>query len=319
MQLPSNKVAALFILIVLIVVLVIGGDVFFKKIKKVDGPEIVDADLILRRDTTDKSSADSDNDGLADWQEVFYGTDPNNSDTDGDGTADGEEIDNKRDPAIPGPNDELVNTRSIVKTEFDVPGYTPGSLTDNISKNLFSNYLSLRSSGQINTQSSEAVANSLVNEISQNTQIEVKYSNSDLNIVGSSDEDLTNYANEIAIVWIDYTRQLEALSDLSDDQYIAQSSLIYKAAADFMSKINVPNVAANIHLELVNNIYSFGASVGELAMYETDPIRTLIAANQNEKIFEDQVNLFTTLANYFEDNDIIYKNNEISRFWNLFE
>ena len=43
--------------------------------------------------------ADSDEDGLTDWEEIFlWGTDPNHADTDGDGIGDGDEIDNGSDP-----------------------------------------------------------------------------------------------------------------------------------------------------------------------------------------------------------------------------
>jgi len=46
--------------------------------------------------------SDSDNDGLTDDMEDFYGTDKNNPDTDGDGYTDGEEVKKGYDPAVPG-------------------------------------------------------------------------------------------------------------------------------------------------------------------------------------------------------------------------
>ncbi len=48
------------------------------------------------------SIEDSDNDGLPDYLEDFYGTDINNPDTDGDGYKDGEEVENGYDPMGPG-------------------------------------------------------------------------------------------------------------------------------------------------------------------------------------------------------------------------
>lgn len=45
---------------------------------------------------------DSDEDGLTDDVEAFYGTDKNNPDTDGDGYKDGEEVNNGYDPLLPG-------------------------------------------------------------------------------------------------------------------------------------------------------------------------------------------------------------------------
>lgn len=55
------------------------------------------------KDRTNPRLADTDNDGLTDYQEVkVYRTDPNNPDTDGDGHADGDEVKNGYDPFGPG-------------------------------------------------------------------------------------------------------------------------------------------------------------------------------------------------------------------------
>jgi hypothetical protein len=53
------------------------------------------------------ASADTDHDGLRNWEETIWKTDPNNPDTDGDGTPDGEEVNEGRDPAKKGPGDTL--------------------------------------------------------------------------------------------------------------------------------------------------------------------------------------------------------------------
>ena len=47
-------------------------------------------------------SNDSDQDGLIDEIETYYGTDPNNPDTDGDGFSDGNEVSRGYDPLLPG-------------------------------------------------------------------------------------------------------------------------------------------------------------------------------------------------------------------------
>lgn len=51
---------------------------------------------------------DSDSDGLQNWEEELYKTDPINQDSDGDGISDGEEIKLGRNPALPGPDDQLT-------------------------------------------------------------------------------------------------------------------------------------------------------------------------------------------------------------------
>lgn len=55
------------------------------------------------KNRTNPRLADTDNDGLTDYQEVkVYRTDPNNPDTDGDGHTDGDEVKNGYDPLGPG-------------------------------------------------------------------------------------------------------------------------------------------------------------------------------------------------------------------------
>lgn len=55
---------------------------------------------------TSDPSADSDGDGIKDWEEALRKINPKNPDTDGDGTPDGEEIKEGRDPLRLGPDDK---------------------------------------------------------------------------------------------------------------------------------------------------------------------------------------------------------------------
>lgn len=65
--------------------------------------------------------ADSDNDGLQDWEEALWRTDPADPDTDKDGTADGEETRHNRNPLRAGPNDELFATTRARETPSGIP------------------------------------------------------------------------------------------------------------------------------------------------------------------------------------------------------
>ncbi len=56
----------------------------------------------LQSSPLSENSLDSDNDGLSDAEEAFWGTDKNNPDTDRDGYKDGEEVRKGYDPLVPG-------------------------------------------------------------------------------------------------------------------------------------------------------------------------------------------------------------------------
>ena len=74
---------------------------------------------------TKKDSVDRDADGLADWEETFWGSDPLKKDTDSDGANDGAEVAVGRSPLTAGPNDKITDpterllalTRSAVETK----------------------------------------------------------------------------------------------------------------------------------------------------------------------------------------------------------
>jgi hypothetical protein len=319
MQLPSNKIGGLFLIVVIAVVLVIGGDVFFEKIKKDDAPEIVDADLVIRRNTTDNSSVDFDNDGLLDWQESLYGSSPKLFDTDGDGTNDGDEVQQGRDPSVAGPNDSLVNSGTIINTEFEASGYTPGSLTDSLSKDLFTDYLNLKQTNSLTQDSSVEIANKLSNQINSEISLENIYTKEDLDIVEGGDDALVKYGNDFAQLNLDYLTQIEQLDTSDNDFYLNTVALKYKQLSGVLTSIKVPSVAASVHVQTINNLYNHGVAIEEAALYESDPLKSLLATQKVQKIYESEVKNYKSLANYFKDNDIIFIDNEVSRFWNLFE
>ncbi len=319
MQLPSNKIGGLFLVVVIAVVTIIGGDVFFKNSKQGDEPEIVDADLVLRRNTTNESAIDTDGDGLLDWQESLYGSSPDSFDTDGDGTSDGDEILAGRDPSVAGPDDSLINSGTLLNTDFDVAGFTPGSLTDFFSKDLFTNYLNLKKSNSLTPNSSDEIANHLAAQIETGITVEIKYSKYDLNIVESTNEALTKYGKEVAIIGIDYMKQVDTLRLLEDEEYLIKAGDKYTQYAEVLSGIEVPDVASNVHLDIVNNHYNNGVSTRELSEYETDPLKTLLAVRKIQEIYNNENTLYRLLKTYFVDNDIIFEDTQISRFWNLYK
>jgi hypothetical protein len=65
---------------------------------------------ILEQTLTENSCADTDGDGLCDFDETYWGSDFQNADTDGDGFTDGEEVFSGHNPTKAGP-DDLLNEK----------------------------------------------------------------------------------------------------------------------------------------------------------------------------------------------------------------
>lgn len=319
MQLPSNKVAVLFVLVVLVVTLIIGGDIFFDKIKETFSPKTNNADIYLKRNTTDNSSVDTDGDGLIDWQESLYGSNPDLYDTDGDGTSDGDEIKEGRDPSVAGPNDALVTLNGLLKTDFEVEGYKPGTLTDDFSKEFFLNYLNLKQQGQIGTEISDKTIENLGNQVALEVNPKIMFSEQDLVLVDFNKENLGKYAEEVAIIYTDYLTQIDNIKNLPDEEYLNRVSELYSNLSNVLSQINIPAPVKNVHVELLNAIYNKSLSLKSFSDYESDPLKTFLSVKTIREADAKETDVLISLNDYFEDNDIIFTDNKIIRFWNFYE
>ena len=321
MQLPSNKVGLILVVVVLIVAGTITGNIFSDQfVGPANENERVATSISVERRTTDRSSVDQDGDGLFTWQESLYGSDPNNKDTDGDGTDDGDEIQEGRDPTIPGPDDGLTGYQDLFTTEVDFENYQPGSLTDTLSVELFANYLQLKQANAIDQQSVTALAEGIANQADVSTAISNVYSLSDIATVETTDQALNNYGVTFANLYIGYANALTSIGGQDDLEYIEEVASTYQAFAAAMARMKVPTVAANVHLEIVNKIHNAGVSVEQFAEhYELDPVKSLFAIQNIQLNAQNDFVLYNSLAVYFRDNGILFEDSDVIQFWNYFE
>ncbi len=70
---------------------------------------------------TSESHLDSDNDGLSDWQELFYSTDPANPDTDNDGLLDGKELQAGTNPLDQDTDHDMLTDKEESEVTFTDP------------------------------------------------------------------------------------------------------------------------------------------------------------------------------------------------------
>ncbi|TSC68387.1 MAG: hypothetical protein G01um101472_10 [Parcubacteria group bacterium Gr01-1014_72] len=88
--------------------------------------------------------ADTDGDGLKDWEESLWQTNPREADTDADGTADGEEVRTGRNPARRGPDDAFTEKAAAQGQSGETEEL---STTERVSREFFARYLSLKEAG----------------------------------------------------------------------------------------------------------------------------------------------------------------------------
>lgn len=317
MQLPSNKVG--FVLI--FVVLSVASTIFFTKIKfpeKLIDPESVD--LIVGRNTdANLKAGDADQDGLLDWEEELYGSDPNNPDTDDDGTNDGDEIDLKRDPTVPAPNDPLLTTKDLFNTDFGVSPYATGTLTNKLSVDLFSEYFNLRRNNELTEEKQEELVTNLAQDAVKNTDFGDFYVESDLKIVESTKDTVKKYGTEFATISFEYLLKMDSYQNLPEKQYIGYVAQAYKDMAEALSQIDVPGVANEAHLKIINQNYKAGAIISLMIEGEVDPVEITLIIAQYQASLNADAGLYTTLGQYFETNGIIFDDKTAISFWNYFK
>lgn len=317
MQLPSNKVG--FVLI--FVVLCVASTIFFSKVGIRGGlTDLQNVDLIVARNTDAiQKSGDGDMDGLSDWQEELWKSDPRNPDTDGDGTNDGEEIAADRDPTIPGPNDILINPSDYFQSEVDFTNFASGTVSDKLSIDLFSKYLGLKQKGAITQEQQTQLVDEVARKVAQEATLESRYALSDFVIVASSKESVRTYGNEFARVSMANLERMDSYKTLSEVRYLAQMATAYKEFAAEMSGIEVPTVAQDVHVQIVNRLHNAGIMFDVIAKSDEDPVSAMVVVGQYQAQQQGEAALYTSLAQYFKNNGIIFDDTATARFWNYFE
>lgn len=242
------------------------------------------------------STNDNDNDGLTNDEEITWKTDPNKPDTDSDGYLDGEEVKANHDPTIPAPNDLLKPANEISQTANDVG---QSVLTLGVIEQYFSNNLDL-SGG--NANKTEQYNNEYaVPDRSLSTMDD--YANQQPIITK-----LPRPAQELITAGTENTPALMAqyLIVANNQEVLANSSLYASAQYDLhnngnpntllgmanavtqyreaLQKTAVPQAAVPVHALLLGYTELLPATLTQIAQWNEDPVKSLVATRQLEAI-----------------------------------
>jgi hypothetical protein len=313
--LPSKKITV----IIVSVIIISGAVLWISERGREEGGSAVES--VKNPKLTDGiANKDSDQDGLADWEEALWGTDPNNPDSDSDGTPDGEEVSANRDPVVKG-EDDLPEKTILSEKKFLPVKSEDMTQTGAAAVELLSKYFEVKESGTFSEEDKIQIQEDFIDSFLTNLspqQTVPKFLLKDITTIETNKSNLKKYGNAVAFIILKYegkedhgnpkdvlAEALESknISKANDLKVLAQD---YILAAEEISKIPTPKSALSLHLSFINNLTIMGENISLLGNVLTDPLSSLGALISYQEKVLALSNSAKDLKEYLKSNGISY-------------
>ncbi|MEK7596366.1 MAG: thrombospondin type 3 repeat-containing protein [Patescibacteria group bacterium] len=265
----------------------------------------------LTQEAQQEARKDSDQDGLKDWEETLWKTDPQNPDSDNDGTPDGEEIKQNRDPSKPGPDDKLPDLGVRLPSEIAGPNpqdYGATNLTGQIAKTLgFQAF-----SGAKNKDFTVPADSELLDAATENTitgftaSFYPRISENELIIVENNEKNITEYLRLFSEIMaknlLPTQSQEEVFLQAVQDKNFSGSEIWINYFQETTKKLKTaptPKIAAANHQRIIELLLAKIKVLENLKEIERDPLKTMIAFQEHEKINEEIMQTMKNFENLF--------------------
>lgn len=202
------------------------------------------------------------------------------------------------------------------------------NLTTILSKQVFSNFIVLNESGNLNAQTINDLTDQLASQIIQKVPTAKVYTAADLHIIPNpTKEDIRKYGNDFFVLRNKYqntyirdmTSPGSPILDETDTGAIKTFALIgalYEELVPELLKISVPIGLVELHLKILNNYNESAFGLKQFDGLNNDPVAAISGLN----VFSKNSNLETTILGqisaYFIKNGIIFYENEPGYGWN---
>lgn len=193
------------------------------------------------------------------------------------------------------------------------PAAAPLSDTDLVTRQLFSDYLSMAYKGQVTPDNVDALASTYANSIA-NLNRASQLSPVDLNIVPDSKTVLASYNAKLGDIYGKYQTLLGAEFDSSAGLDTANPKLsafgkrvstLYKAEAQELTSMPVPQSMLKNHLALVNNYMRNVTDYSSFASASTNPVDTMASISIAQNNLAEENTLITNIQNILSSSSIM--------------
>lgn len=245
---------------------------------------------------------DTDQDGVADWQEALWGTDPKNPAT-YNNISDKEYV--------------LVRQKEIDEKQGYSEGETLTTETDKFSQELFATLVSLKQSNNLNEQTVSELSQKIESNVTLKKNLPDTYTANNLTIIKnpskkSREQFLSAYTKTLASYGNkDLGKELDIIITAlnSEDEFVFQDlkpiASSYEDLAKSLSKIPTPEDVTADYLRVINNLSKIGISINSLSEVSNDALVGMIGLGQY-RIYSDSLDEdISKFKLYFKNNGII--------------
>jgi hypothetical protein len=278
------------------------------------------------------ANADTDEDGLKNWEETLWKTDLKNPDTDNDGTTDGEEIKEGRDPTITGPGDELKKLEDIYVdgTNENSEQTLSAKMADDFATAYFS-YKATTDGAPLTNQEKENIKNSvLLNVEKSSAAYNDVYTKENIVVINSSSaEDAKKYINTLGQALDNNFKnisgsELEILNLIMDSSNQDNIALFdpyltaYEKFVGLMQTTPVPNSYAELHLSLLNSMQNTFFAVRNMQQFYNDASTALVGTKLYYRELSRARNFLENLKKQTESDGLVFAKEDAGSFFNKY-
>lgn len=191
------------------------------------------------------------------------------------------------------------------------------SQTDLIGRQLFTDYMALKSRGEVTSDDIKALADKYAESI-KNTDVSIpKVNPNQVIVLPDSAENLTTYGNAITNIRNKYKNLVTTkaqnsggdITDISSQAFLTFMGAVgklYKSAADELLLVRVPTSLASNHIDLINNYLESAEVMISISVTAKDPIRAYATLSIYAQHSEKESELYLNIQKIMMANGIIF-------------
>ena len=213
---------------------------------------------------------------------------------------------------------EVGNITTGAEAPKEESGTTGETLTDVVSRSLVSNYLALKQSGTLDSDSAQKLVEQTISYVSETDQIN-QITQLNLNVIpDNGSQTMIAYGENLGSI-LKKDRPKEGKNELeilgttinsgNQEKISELDSVIYtyEKIIRELIKMSVPKTFVKAHLDMTNGAIGIALSLREIKTVFSDPFRSLIAIQKYQESASVFVQAIRATSVFINKNNIIYE------------